>query len=264
MDWSRIKTIFILTFLVLDIYLVYQFMNTRNAAQYEILKEASLEEKLRNDDIQYGELPEVNEKEHYISVKPKVFTNTELEKAKIKGTTLGDGTEIEGELDKPLKLSSNFEPSELATFIKSSLFSGDTYKFWKKDDETKTITYFQVHDNKTFYYNSKAQLTFYLNERNEVISYKQTYLEVIDELSEEEEVLPPLRAMETLYKKGLLKPKSKITKIELGYSTLIQIAASHVLTPTWRVVVDGKENLFVHGFDGRVILLTDDENKITE
>jgi regulatory protein YycI of two-component signal transduction system YycFG len=264
MDWSRIKTIFILTFLVLDIYLVYQFMNTRNAAEYEIIKEASLEEKLRNDDIQYGELPEAKQKEQYISVRPKIFTNEELVKAKIKATSIGDGTSIEAELDKPLKLSSNFEPSELATYIKSNLFSGDDYKFWKKDDEAKTITYFQLYDNKTFYYNNNAQLTLYFNDRNEVISYKQTYLEVIDELADEVEVLTPLRAMETLYKKGLLKPKSKITKVELGYSTLVQLAASHVLTPTWRVVVDGKENLFVHGFEGRVIPLTDDENKITE
>ena len=80
MDWSRIKTIFILTFLVLDVYLVYQFMNTRNAAQYEIPKEASLEEKLKNDDIQYSDLPEVNEKERYISVRPKVFTTEEVDK----------------------------------------------------------------------------------------------------------------------------------------------------------------------------------------
>ena len=107
-------------------------------------------------------------------------------------------------------------------------------------------------------------MTFYFNDHNEVTSYKQSYLEVIDKLSDEEEVLTPLRAMETLYKKGLLKPKSKITKVELGYSTLVQLAASHVLTPTWRVVVDGKENLFVHGFEGWVIPLTDDENKITE
>ena len=95
-------------------------------------------------------------------------------------------------------------------------------------------------------------------------SYRQTYLEVIEELSDEEELLTPLRAMETLYKKGLLKPKSEITKIELGYSTLVSLTASHVVTPTWRLVVNGKENLFVHALEGRVIPLTDGENQTTE
>jgi len=264
MDWSRIKTIFILTFLVLNIYLVYQFMNTRDAAQYEIIKEASLEEKLKNDSIRYPELPETK-KERYISVRTKVFKNEELDKTKGQVIDLGDGTSIEAKLAKPIKLSSKFEPAELSGFIKSNIFSGEQYKFWKKDDETKTITYYQQYDNKTFYYNSNARLTLYVNENNEVVSYRQTYLEVIDEqLSDEEELLTPLRAMETLYKKGLLKPKSEITKVELGYSTLVSLTASHVVTPTWRLVLDGKENLFVHAFEGRVIPLTDGENQTTE
>jgi regulatory protein YycI of two-component signal transduction system YycFG len=266
MDWSRIKTIFILTFLVLDIYLVYQFMNTRDAAQYEIPKEATLEEMLKNDDIRYGELPEAKEKEQYLSVRTKVFTTGELEKVKGQSVSLGDGTSIEAKLEKPIKLSSKFEPAEISAFVKMNIFAGEQYVFWKKDDENRTITYYQEYDNKTFYYNSNAKLTFYFNENNEVTSYKQTYSEIIDELSDAEELLPPLRAMETLYKKGLLKPKSKITEVELGYSTLVSLTASQslVVTPTWRLVVNGKENLFVHAFEGRVLTLTDGENKITE
>jgi len=264
MDWSRIKTIFILTFLVLDVYLVYQFMNTRDAAQYEIPKEATLEEKLKNDDITYVELPDVKKKEQYLSVRTKVFTTEEMAKIKGQAVSLGDGTSIEAKLGKPFKLTSKFQPAELSDFIKTNIFAGEQYKFWNKNDEEKTITYYQEHDNKTFYYNSNAKLTFYFNENNEVTSYKQTYVEIIDELSDAEELLPPLRALETLYKKGLIKPKSEITDFELGYSTLVSLTASHVVTPTWRVEVNGKENLFVHAFEGRVIPLSDGENKMTE
>ncbi len=264
MDWSRIKTIFILTFLVLDIYLVYQFMNTRDAAQYEIPREAPLEEKLKNDDISYGELPEAKNKEQYLSVRAKVFTTEETDNVKGQSISLGDGTSIEAKFEKPLKLTSKFQPAELSAFIKANIFAGEQYKFWSKNDEAGTITYYQEHDNKTFYYNSNAKLTFYFNEDLEVTSYKQTYLEIIDELSDAEDLLPPLRALETLYKKGLLKPKSKITDFELGYSTLVSLTASHVVTPTWRVEVNGKENLFVHAFEGRVIPLTDGEIKTTE
>lgn len=264
MDWSRIKTIFILTFLVLDIYLVYQFMNTRDATQYEILKEATLEEKLRNDDITYGELPDTKKKEQYLSVRAKVFTSEETEKVKGQSVSLGDGTSIEAKLEKPFKLTSKFQPAELSDFIKTNIFAGEQYKFWSKNDETGTITYYQEHDSKTFYYNSNAKLTFFFNEDNEVTSYKQTYLEIIDELSDAEELLPPLRALETLYKKGLIKPKSEITDFKLGYSTLVSLTASHVVTPTWRIEVNDKENLFVHAIEGRVIPLSDGENKITE
>jgi regulatory protein YycI of two-component signal transduction system YycFG len=264
MDWSRIKTIFILTFLVLDIYLVYQFRNTRDAAQYEIPKEATLEEKLRNDDISYGELPDIKKKEQYLSVRTKVFTTEEIEKVKGRKVGLGDGTSIEAELAKPFKLTSKFQPEELSAFIKANVLAGEQYKFWSKNDEARTITYYQQYESKMFYYNSNAKLTFFFNENNEVTSYKQTYLEIIDELSDEEELLAPLRALETLYKKGLLKPKSEITDFQLGYSTLVSLTASHVVTPTWRIEVNGKENLFVHAIEGRVLPLSDGENKITE
>ncbi len=238
-------------------------MNTRSAAQYEIPKEASLEEKLKNDDIRYETLPEVV-KEQYISVKAKVFTDEDIRKAKGQAAILGEGTLLQVELEEPFTLSSSFKPSEVSPYVKGNIFSGEQYDFWKKDDEERTLTYYQKHKGKTFYYNNSAKLTLYFNEKNEVTSYQQTYLEVMDEISEQEEVLPPLRALENLYKKGLLKPKSKITKVELGYSTLVQLTASHVLTPTWRIVVDGKENLFVHAFDGRVIPLTENETNLTE
>jgi regulatory protein YycI of two-component signal transduction system YycFG len=263
MDWSRIKTIFILTFLVLDVYLVYQFMNTRDAAQYEIPKEATLEEKLKNDDITYGELPETKKKEQYLSVRTKVFTTEEMAKIKGQSINLGDGTSIEAKLEKPVKLTSKFQPAELSAFMKENIFAGEQYKFWSKNDVAGTITYYQEYDSKTFYYNSNAKLTFFFKD-NEVTSYKQTYLEIIDELSDAEELLPPLRALETLYKKGLIKPKSKITDVKLGYSTLVPLPTSLVVTPTWRIEVNGKENLFVHAFEGRVIPLTDGENKTTE
>ncbi|WP_071461043.1 two-component system regulatory protein YycI [Bacillus massilinigeriensis] len=261
MDWSRIKTIFILSFLVLDFYLVYQFMNTKNEANYELLKEVKIEDKLKNDEITYKELPEAAQKERYLSVKPKEFSKEES-----KQQTAGNAerTSLRVTLEKPIKLSGKFESSELGPFIKGFVPYGDDYQFWEKDDHSKTIVYFQQYQGKTFYNNLNGKLTFHYNDQNEVYAYDQTYLEVQEELAERQEVLPALSAIDTLYKKGLLKPKSKITNVKLGYSTLVQLTASQVLAPTWRIEVDNKENLFVQAFEGQVIQFGNEENKTTE
>jgi regulatory protein YycI of two-component signal transduction system YycFG len=105
-------------------------------------------------------------------------------------------------------------------------------------------------------------ITFTLNKDNQVISYTQTYLEDIEKLTEKEEILPPLKAIETLHQNGMLKPKSKITNVEFGYSTLIQ--PSQVLAPTWHIVVNDKESLFVNAFEGQIIDFNSDENKVVE
>lgn len=73
--------------------------------------------------------------------------------------------------------------------------------------------------------------------------------------------MPPLKAIETLHQNGILKPKSNVTKVELGYSTLVQLTASQVLAPTWRIVVNGKDNLFVNAFEGQIINFNNEENQ---
>lgn len=259
MDWNRIKTIFIITFLILDVYLLFQFMKSRDANKYELITVEKVEDKLKADEIQYGELPKTPIKEQYLSAKQKVFTKGDT--AKLKGQTalLKDpSTMLSVTLDKPLSVGSKFEPSELSTFLKENVLYGDHYYFWEKNDKKNTITYYEFFENIPLYKNINGMITFNLNADNQIISYQQTYLEGIEKISAKEEILPPLKAIETLHQKGMLKPKSKITKIELGYSTLIQLTASQVLAPTWHIVVNDKDDLFVNAFEGQIIQFDND------
>ncbi len=265
MDWSKIKTIFIITFLILDVYLLFQFMKIRDANKYEINTEASFDDKLKADEIKYIELPKGPIKAQYLSAKPKTFTRGDIEKLKGQAATQNEpGTTLQVMIEKPVQLSSKFEPSELASFLKENVLYGEHYQFWEKNEKKNTITYFQQFENYPSYKNINGMITFKYNSANQVVSYQQTYLEGIEKLTAKEEILSPLKAIETLHQKGVLKPKSKITKVELGYSTLIQLAASQVLAPTWRFVVDDKESLFVNAFEGQIIQFNTDENSKVE
>ncbi|NRD77391.1 two-component system regulatory protein YycI [Bacillus sp. BRMEA1] len=266
MDWSKIKTIFIVTFLILDVYLLFQFLTIRDANKYEIATEAPFEEKLKADGIKYVDLPKAQIKAQYLSAKPKVFTKNDV--AKLKGQVAaisGDSaTTLQVSLEKPLQLSSKFDPVDLSGFLKDDVLYGDKYQFWEKDDKARTITYFQQFEDSPLYQNINGMITFYYNPRNQLVSYQQTYMEGFEKLTAKEEILPPLKAIETLHQKGVLKPKSNITKIELGYSTLVQLAASQVLTPTWRFVINDKESLFVNAFEGQIIQFNSDEKTSVE
>jgi regulatory protein YycI of two-component signal transduction system YycFG len=264
MDWSKIKTIFILTFLILDVYLFLQFMKIRDENKYEFATEATFEDKLKADEIKYIELPKTPAKEQYISAKPKIFTKDELDKLKGQIAYLKDATTIEAGFTKPVPLGSKINASEVSSFLKQNILYGDHYKFFSKNDKKGTITIYQEYENKEFYKNISGMITLNLSGDNQVLSYEQTYLVGMDKMTTTEEVLPPLNAIETLHQKGLLKPKSKITNIELGYSTLVQLAASQVLTPTWRIVVNDKEDFFVNAFEGQVINFNSDEKKAVE
>lgn len=264
MDWSKIKTIFIITFLILDVYLFYQFMQIRDANKYELITATPFEDKLKADEIEYVELPKAPIKDQYISAKPKIFTKEEI--AKLKGQTiyLKDGSTLESTLEKPVQLDDKLGTANMSSFLKGNVLYGDHYQFLEKNNKKNTLTYYEQYEGDTFYKNISGMITFYLNKDNQIYAYEQTYLEGIEKLTAKQEILPPLKAIETLHQKGLLKPKSKITKVELGYATLIQLAASQVLAPTWHIVVNDKDSLFVNAFEGQIIDFNSDENKVVE
>lgn len=266
MDWSRIKTIFILTFLILDVYLLFQFMKIRDANKFEVITEVKFEDKLKADEIEYNDLPKAPIKDQYLSARPKMFMKADITKLKGKPAAFKEpSATLQIVLEKPFQLSSKFEPAELSAFLKENVLFGEQYQFWEKDDKNNTITYFQQYDNFTLFQNTKGMIIFNLNADHQIVSYQQTYLEGIEILTAKEEILAPLKAIETLHQKGVLKPKSKITKIELGYSTLIQLgASSQVLAPTWRFVVNDKESLFVNAFEGQIIQFNSDEKDKVE
>lgn len=260
MDWSRIKTIFILTFLVLDVYLMMQFLKILDENKYEIITETTVDDKLRSDQIDYSELPKQPMKDKYLSAKLKVFQKEDL--AQLKGQTVKtkDGTMIQATFDKPIKLTNNEQSSELTPFIRTNILFGDQYRYWGKNEKEKTITYFQQYHEKLLYKNINGMLVLHYNNDNEITSYEQTLLVDIQGLSGKQEVLPPLKAIETLYDKGLLDPKSKITEVDIGYYTLVQLTSSQVLTPTWHIVVNGKKHLFVNAFEGQIIQIDKEES----
>ena len=272
MDWSRIKTIFIICFLILDIYLIYEFLKIQDSNQVEVQTEteASLEKRLKDDEIKYETLPTDYLEDYYLKAKPKVFTTEDFKKTIFSDQTTNiiSGTVLESFLDKPLEIKDQSNTIEINNFIKNHVLYGDQYSFWEKNTESNTITYYQQYDGKTLFENLNGKLTFYLNEDDEVVSYQQTYLEEIGELSKSEKLIQPIKAIETLYRNDVLKPKSTITKVELGYYTLVPLSdvadAAQVLNPAWRFIIDYKESLYVSAFEGKIVELNNEEKKVVE
>jgi len=269
LDWSKIKTIFIISFLILDIYLMYEFFKIQDSNQVEVQTEteANLEKGMKDDGIEYVALPKGYSEDYYLKGKPKVFTIENIQRTIFANQTINiiSGTVLESLLDEPLEIKDNFGSTELNNYIKSHVLYGDQYRFWEKNTEGTTITYYQQFNGKTFFENLNGKLTFYLNEKSEVVSYQQTYLEGIEELSKSEKIIQPIKALETLYTNDVLPPNSNITKVELGYYTLVPLSdTTQVLNAAWRFVVDDKENFYVSAFEGKIVELNNEEKKVVE
>jgi regulatory protein YycI of two-component signal transduction system YycFG len=257
MDWSKTKTIFIITFLILDCFLGYQFMEKRNSSQLDVILETTIEEQLQANGITYVELPKGITKAAYVSGKSKEFTKEEIKKLSGQKVTVQDDKELKGAFVHPISL--NFkDPYRLKEFLQRHIIDGQKYTFWAFDEKSNTVICYQMYDGKIIYNNENGKLLIHVNERNEAVSYEQTMLDDLQKYERKQDIVPAIKAIETLYKKGYLEPGDRVTSVELGYYGLVQFTASQVLTPTWHIVVNEKEDYFINAFEGQII--NDEEN----
>ena len=75
MDWNKTKSIFIMVFFVLDIFLLYQFLEKKDNYQFEYITEATIEDRLQENEITYNSLPKQKFKEQFLTAQSKIFTD---------------------------------------------------------------------------------------------------------------------------------------------------------------------------------------------
>lgn len=252
MDWSRGKTIFILSFLVLDIFLILQIIDQKSASTYDYLSDVPVEEQMAADQITLPELPQGPEEEFYIEANVRDFSMENLANPAKNGQLSEESHELQITLDSPYELGENWHISDVDRFVKNFIDSGSEYRYWDYDKTKNTITYFQQYNGKLFYNNRDARIVLQLNEDQEIVSYSQTMLEDITEIKNQA-ILSALDAVLILYKNRLLERNDEVIDVELGYYTLVPLKSSQILAPTWRISIAGKDDFFINAVEGHII-----------
>lgn len=259
MDWNKTKSIFIAVFLVLNVFLYSQYLNIYKEAQkLEVLGETTkIEARLKEDNITYITLPMNIETASYLSGKMKHFQSTELPYFTNQDAVIEDETMLHVTMEKPVKLRDLKDKDSFKEFVQMYVSEGDSYVLWEYDEESREAIFFQRMNDRTLYYNVGGIVKIYWNAAGEVFSYEQTMLEKLEDLEQQETILPPIQIIQVLYGRNLLKADSQITVMKLGYSTLVQLTQTQVFAPTWEVRVktaDGTEEyFFVNAVEGKII-----------
>lgn len=269
MDWSKTKTIFIIVFMILDIFLLTLFINKYNESQYDFLGEAKLEDSLQLENIEY-ELPlsKEFEKQPYLNAITKAFTEEEIQELKNQSVEIINSTTITSKLeDGDYVLSEKFKPEELNDFISQNVLHGDSYSYWGIDEDQQRVLYYQTYKDKPLFQNINGQLVIYFNEDRKIVSYTQTLMTDFEEFTDTKSVITPIQAVETLYDKEKLLPDSSLGMPEIGFYTLVPEAERQVMAPAWHFTVtkDGQsDHLFVNAFEGNIIEFSSTEKELLE
>ncbi|MBM7666252.1 regulatory protein YycI of two-component signal transduction system YycFG [Solibacillus kalamii] len=270
MDWSRTKTIFIWVFLVLNIFLYTQYLESyKEGEKIEVLGETvEIEARLKEDNITYIALPNNKESAAYYSGQIKNFSPSEVPYFPNQSATIENNNKLVVTMDKPVKLQKSDTRDSYTDFVHNNVYEGDSYVLWNIDEEKKEATFFQKVNDVTLYYNVRGYVKLYWDDNNRIVSYEQTMLEEHKKLDKEQNLLTARQVLQILYGKNLLKPDSQITEMNLGYSTIVQLTQTQVFAPTWEVRVklaDDKEEIhFVNAVQGRIVEIQNDLSEIVE
>lgn len=237
MDWSRAKTILLVSFLLLNVLLGYQLWSDKmsplgndsdvNEATPEIEQIMALK-----DIVLSAEVPRETPKLREIDVK----------------ITPSNGAPIIVALPSPFRASELQDKATLKNAISRQIPDGESYQL---DDFDSKGDNHVLHQMQGLY--PLFDVLLELNEVEGVIkSYKQTHAEVLSgAVVKEQKVLTGYTAIELLVEK-YLKAGSNIIDVRLGYHGQTFDAETRVLAPYWRIVTDQGDRFFVHAITGAV------------
>ncbi|WP_227395023.1 two-component system regulatory protein YycI [Jeotgalibacillus aurantiacus] len=266
MDWSKTKTIFIVVFLILDIFLFFLFLQKYQDTQNSQLPQLSIAEQIEEENITISnELPDLDDSKAYLNAESYRFSAEEASNLQGQNANVRNNRILESNLNTPVDIEDPENPEEVTELLEEFVLYGEQYRFWDYREEENELVYFQVYEDNELYYNVNAQLVVTLNEQQQAVAYTQTYLTSLEPFSSEQELITPGDALETFYGSGNVEANSRVTDLEIGYFPSFLQAGNNddsvtgdvqVLTPTYKMTIENEEgsqrDLFINAVDDNI------------
>ncbi|UOQ95480.1 two-component system regulatory protein YycI [Halobacillus shinanisalinarum] len=204
MQWGQIKTLFIFSFLVLDLFLLQQFLDKQGQANVRTAEESQFEKSLNNADITIADnIPEEAPPVSLITATPADFTKDQLEQIKnLEGQSakVYDDSLLYSTLDEPIEVAEESIVSAVGEHVPFS----SQYSFWNWNKDLGKAVFFQKANSRTVYYNPGGVLMVNI-ENGRMTGYTLAHLKVPNQSGEDkQELISPLEVVKKLYTDGII------------------------------------------------------------
>lgn len=272
MDFKKIEIIFIVTFLVLNGYLLYRVLdNYENGFTGNAATQINLAQEMKDENI---ELPEFEDEEHDVPYVQAAANNLLEENAeqltKQTGVIEDNGSLYASILSDPIQLSEGEEltTKDIATLsefvLSDAILFGDEYQFIRYVPSTRQIIYGQVANNIPIV-DGTSNIIFHLNGKKEIISYEQTYAGPVTVQGQSRKLITDQDAVEILYQNSEVPSGAKVRKPLLIYNRTLSLEDLSMYVPVWLVeVVTSTDTIIkkVDAVNGNVIQEATNETSI--
>ncbi|ETY75753.1 two-component system regulatory protein YycI [Lactiplantibacillus fabifermentans] len=251
MNFRKIEWIFVVAFVVLDIFLAYMFIQTSSGDSSKTSSDTATTviREMRDDNISFSNPDTKEGTGYYIAGNNDSGLKADLSQLTEQTTRIGTNGKLMSTLRTSVTVDSNHPQSDLDEFVKQStnVIHGTQYVYSSQLSSNGEYVYVQkVADGEIL--TGTGQLRLIVNKNNQLISYTQTYVNNVKTLREKAVTISEKKALVALYQYNQVSNNSRIVWSKLGYSRLIRLKDSSVYVPTWIFAVRSKNssNLSLH------------------
>ncbi len=257
MQWGQIKTLFIICFLILDIFLLQQFLKTMDSRSPSgDITEVKEDELLEGNVEGLDKLPEEQVKDSYITVKARNFTAEDVETLKSMSEQevfrLSGGNLLYSEFKDPVQIDPDSSNADKELALSEHVLSGGEYVYWGQDEVSGALIFFQTNNSKPIYYSQSSFIVAFTNEDNEITSYLQSALDEV-ERSEPKSIITAKTAVNSLFKASVLPMDPEIAETPtIGYYSFVDLdEGQQVFAPSWHFAINESLHYVVMGYEGQ-------------
>ncbi|WP_078429579.1 two-component system regulatory protein YycI [Alkalihalobacterium alkalinitrilicum] len=252
MDWSRAKTIFIISFIFLNSFLYFQLRELNYANQMNLIIEATLQERLNEMNVAINDVIEEELASGFLIVGKNIeMTEQAVRELKAQEITFVNETTIISRLDEPYPLEQDSISQQVDQFLNEFVMNSDLYQFSRLEEDRNQLLFIQHFDGKVMYSFDETPLVLQLDDQGQIVAYQQMIYEV-EASGREQEFLSGLKAIERLLNEQLISANQTITEVDFGYYSFFKpLGNVQVFAPMWRISVNGEDYL-VNAIDGSV------------
>jgi regulatory protein YycI of two-component signal transduction system YycFG len=264
MNWSKTKSIFIVCFLLLDAFLIFEiYMRQQSDEMSRLNTGAGTQNSFR---IQTS-IPATPQNVTFLSGSPMDFSRDRKSIAGLISPSNGtvrqkvsvdsSGKQLISVFDSPIngKITDPVVQKGLLTHV----YRGQAYGYWKGGSGQSEARFTQIYENRPVFISkhSNIQMLTFTKKDHKVVSYRQSYFKF--KQSNAVDIISADKAISNLGENtNLLDAQRPVIKtIELGYINLIgdSNTGSLVFIPAWHIVVQTHQTqreYFVNAMSGNV------------
>lgn len=220
MDWKLTKSLFIASFLLMNIILVYILYNESNEEVRELAETTNV---LSKTNIDTSALDGFESTSMHIILGEPSYINDENNESEI------DETEP---LTVPLEQDVEFDRENLTAYKDDSIYRGEEYHYDEIMSGTESIIYNQYYEDYPIFSHEAARLYFSANS----MSMTQRYVENINksDYSVDQTVRHPKKIIEDLYLQESITGNAIVESATLGYYIILEEEDRVMMRPKWQ------------------------------